>query len=54
MAPLYKREGKWQGRICRKDSPDICKRLTLPNDAGKWGKNIQLQFERGEAPVIVE
>lgn len=49
MASINKRGDKWHVRICRKNSPTICKTFTLFKDAQTWAKNIELQLERGEA-----
>lgn len=49
MASINKRGDKWHVRICRKNSPTICKTFTLLKDAQTWAKNIELQLERGEA-----
>ena len=49
MASITKRGNKWQVRICRKNSPTICKTFTLLKDAQTWAKNIELQLERGDA-----
>lgn len=49
MASISKRGNKWHVRICRKNSPTICKTFALFKDAQTWAKNIELQLERGEA-----
>lgn len=49
MASIGKRGDKWHVRICRKDSPTICKTFTLLKDAQTWAKNTELRLERGEA-----
>ncbi|GAB3547432.1 site-specific integrase [Noviherbaspirillum agri] len=49
MASISKRGNKWHVRICRKNSPTICKTFSLFKDAQTWAKNIELQLERGEA-----
>jgi integrase len=49
MASITKRGSKWQVRICRKNSPAICKSFSLQRDAQTWARNIELQLERGEA-----
>lgn len=49
MASINKRGNKWQVRICRKNSPAICKTFTAFKDAQTWAKNIELQLERGDA-----
>jgi hypothetical protein len=49
MASINKRGNKWQVRICRKNSPAICKTFTFFKDAQTWAKNIELQLERGDA-----
>ena len=49
MASIGKRGDKWHVRICRKDSPTICKTFILLKDAQTWAKNIELRLERGEA-----
>ena len=49
MASITKRGNKWQVRICKKNSPAICKTFTLYKDAQTWAKKTELQIERGEA-----
>ena len=49
MASINKRGNKWQVRICRKNSPAICKTFILFKDAQTWARNIELKIERGEA-----
>jgi len=49
MASIGKRGDKWQVRICRKNSPAVCKSFTLLKDAQTWARNVELQIERGEA-----
>lgn len=49
MASIGKRGDKWHVRICRKDSPTICKTFTLQKDAQTWARNTELRLERGEA-----
>ncbi|MBI1890446.1 MAG: tyrosine-type recombinase/integrase [Burkholderiales bacterium] len=49
MASINKRGNKWQVRICRKNSPTICKTFTLLKDAQTWAKTVELRLERGEA-----
>jgi integrase len=49
MASINKRGDKWQVRICRKNSPTICKTFTLFKDAQTWARKVELQIERGEA-----
>jgi hypothetical protein len=49
MAPINKRGDKWQVRICKKNSPTVCKTFTLLKDAQNWARKVELQIERGEA-----
>lgn len=49
MASIGKRGDKWHVRICRKDSPTICKTFTLQKDAQTWARSTELRLERGEA-----
>jgi hypothetical protein len=49
MASITKRGNKWQVRICRKNSPAICKTFILIKDAQTWARAIELQIERGDS-----
>ena len=47
MATLRLRYNKWQARVARKGQPSISKSFLTRQDAERWGRQVEVEIERG-------
>lgn len=47
MASIRNRNGKWQARVSRKGEQSIVKTFLLKEDAERWAKGIEVEWDRG-------
>ena len=48
MASFRKRSGRWQARVLRRGFPDAVKTFATKEDAQKWARSVERQFDIGD------
>lgn len=48
MASFRKRSGRWQARVSRRGFPDAVKTFATREDAQKWARSVERQFDVGD------
>ena len=53
MASIRKRLQKWEVRVRRSGFKTVCKSFIKKADAEAWARQVEIHFDRGEAPFDV-